>query len=511
MGETDRDGSGLRIPVYDVLRRPTVSRRQVLRRAAAAGGLVGIAGLGPFGAILAGCGDDQQQTAAGGDAGTRLGTLKVGVITPQSGIAAFLGGMVDRSLRATKAHIERESLIPGATVGYQVVNAPAEEGADAALRAYNQLVSDPDVIGIVWGTNAGLVEAAPQIQRDQMPVIACFADPLTRGIDLPAHPTLFQTMAPVQWLTDEMARFAARDRGYRTVGLLADTTMAPDSPTWMRNAVTEAGLEVVSEQTYSLFDADYGAQLQDLRRARPHCLFLFGMVDNAVGIVKQLDDLRSGYVDTPTAKSGDGWHPHLFANAAAIEETFGAKAGDAAKSGTISAWYLRGEAVGSEFQDNIRSWMVEESGIEPTGGEEGPADAFWVLLEAARRAGTTDRARVAQELPGMRTRFASLEFTLDPETHQAMTRDDMIIMAVDRIQPVDTDPPYVRAGQYGRTIDDDYVGPFALRRPTLEANRRVQPEWIDWALENGWGLQCTARPPDARGADVTLTDDCKIH
>jgi ABC-type branched-subunit amino acid transport system substrate-binding protein len=509
MGSFPR-GSEPKAPVLDVLRRPTASRRQVLR-AAAAGGLVGIAGLGPIGPLLAGCGSDQQQPTADGDAESQLGTLKVGIITPQSGIAAFLGGMVDRSLRAAKTHIDRESLLPGTTVGYEVVNAPAEEGADAVLRAYNQLVSDPDVIGIVWGTNMGLVEAAPQIQRDQMPVIACFADPVARGIDLSAYPSLFQTMPPVQWLTDEMARYAARDRGYRTVGLLADTTMAPDSPTWMRNAVTEAGLEVVTEQTYSLFDADYGAQLQELRGARPHCLFHFGMVDNAVGIVKQLDDLRSGYIDTPTAKSGDGWHPQLFANASAIEETFGEKAGEAAKSGTISAWYLRGEAVGSLFQDNIRSWMVEESGIEPTGGEEGPADAFWVLLEAARRAGTTDRARVVQELPGLRTMFASLEFTLDPDTHQAMSRDDVILMAVDRIQPVDTDPPYARAGQYGQTIDDDYVGPFALRRPTLEANRRAQPEWIDWALENGWGLQCTVRPPDARSADVVLNNDCKIH
>jgi ABC-type branched-subunit amino acid transport system substrate-binding protein len=478
---------------------------------AAAGGLVGIAGLGPFGTLLAGCGDDQQQPAAGGDAGTRLGTLKVGVITPQSGIAAFLGGIVDRSLRASKIHIERGDLLPGATVGYELVNAPAEEGADAALRAYNQLVSDPDVIGVVWAGNTGLEEAIPQIRRDQMPVIACFVDPHARGVDLAAEPTVFQTLAPATWLLDEMARYAAEDREYGTVGLLADTTMEPDSLTWMRGAVTGAGLEVVSEQTFSLFDADYGAQLQDLRRARPHCLFLYGLVDNAVGIVKQLDDLRSGYVDTPTARSGDGWHPQVFANAAAIEETFGQKAGAAAKSGTISAYYLRGEAVGSLFQDNIRTWMTEETGIEPTGGEDGPADAFWALLEAARQAGSKDRVRMAGALSGLRTRFSSLEFTFDPETHLAMTRDDVILLAVDRFQPVDTDPPYVRAGQYGRTVDDDSILPFALRRPTLEANRRVQPEWIDWALENGWGLQCTARPPDARGADITLTGDCKIH
>ena len=57
----------------------------------------------------------------------------------------------------------------------------------------------------------------------------------------------------------------------------------------------------------------------------------------------------------------------------------------------------------------------------------------------------------------------------------------------------------------------DFVGPTHLVRPTLDANRRAQPEYMAWILENGEGTQCTKTPPDALGEDVEMTTECKIH
>ena len=78
--------------------------------------------------------------------------------------------------------------------------------------------------------------------------------------------------------------------------------------------------------------------------------------------------------------------------------------------------------------------------------------------------------------------------------------------------PAQTDPPYVLGLELGPELQSpDFVGLTHLVRPTLEANTRAQPDYMDWVLTNGEGTQCTKTPPDALGADVEMTDACKIH
>jgi hypothetical protein len=50
-----------------------------------------------------------------------------------------------------------------------------------------------------------------------------------------------------------------------------------------------------------------------------------------------------------------------------------------------------------------------------------------------------------------------------------------------------------------------------LVRPTLEANQRAQPEYMETVLAEGWGTQCTKSPVDAPGTEVELTGECKVH
>ena len=49
------------------------------------------------------------------------------------------------------------------------------------------------------------------------------------------------------------------------------------------------------------------------------------------------------------------------------------------------------------------------------------------------------------------------------------------------------------------------AGPTQLVRPTLEANKRAQPDVMKTVLTQGWGTQCTKNP------DGTLSKECKIH
>ena len=441
-------------------------------------------------------------------------TLKVGVIAPLTGVGQFAGDNVIRSLRAAQAHIEARGLFPGTTVSYEIVDAPAEQLSDATLRAYAKLVADPTVIGILWCTVIGLKEARAQIRRDGLPVIAVFADPWSEGLLYPDSPerSIFQYLPPDKMAHELLMRYAKHDRGYASAGLFYDTTLGHTTRDYFEAAARKSNIRIAGIEEFNLFTADFGAQLQRLHQQRPQCLVVWGVTDSAAAIVKRLEALGAGYIDTPTAK-GPGWHPQILGWAGGTGSPKWAElAGDAAKAGTVATWYMGGLVAGPSFP--IRDWLARYLDTFPTGGEDAPANCYWALLEATRRAGSTDRVKIVTQLERLRGTFAGLEFGFG-ERHLAVTEDELVIVTVERhTGPATTDPPY-RLGREWEEVflrnDPEYVGPTLLARPTLAANRRSHPEEVDISLTQGWGTICTVKPPDRRAVDLEPTNECKIH
>jgi hypothetical protein len=491
-----------------------MDRRAFLEWSARAG--VGITvmlgGLGTF----TSCTDGDHRVADQGSPDRRDGptALKVGVVAPMTGVGQFAGDIVSRSLRAAQAHIEDRGLFAGTTVSYEIVDAPAEQLADATQRAYAKLVADPAVIGILWCTIIGLKEARAQIRRDGLPVIAVFADPWSEGLLYPDGPerSIFQYAPPDKMSHDLLMRYAKEDRRYANAGLLYDSTLGNMTRGYFTSAAQKSGIEIAGIEEFKLFTADFGAQLQRLRQRRCQCLVTWGVTDSAAAIVKRLDALGSGYVDTPTAK-GPGWHPQILGWAGGTGSPKWAElAGDAAKTGTVATWYMGGLVAGPTFP--IRDWLAKYLHTYPTGGEDAPANSYWALLEAARRARSTDRVKLVTELERLRGTFAGLDFGFG-ERHLAVSEDELVIVTVERhTGPATTDPPY-RLGREWKEVflrnDPRYVGPTHLVRPTLDANRRSHPDQVEISLTRGWGTICAVEPPDRLGADLEPTDRCKVH
>ncbi len=479
-----------------------MDRRAFLEWSARAGVRVTVmlGGLGMFAACADQSGPAVERSGPGHRAPT---TVKVGVVAPMSGVGQFAGDIVSRSLRAAQAHIEDAGLFAGTTVSFEIIDAPAEQLSDATQRAYAKLVADPAVIGILWCTVIGLKEARAQIRRDGMPVIAVFADPWSEGLLYPEGPerSIFQYAPPDKMSHDLLMRYAKEDRGYTSAGLIYDSTLGNMTSDYFESAADKSGIEIAGIEEFKLYTADFGAQLQRLRQRRCQCLVAWGVTDSAAAIVKRLDALGAGYIDTPTAK-GPGWHPQILGWAGGTGSPKWAElAGTAAKTGTVATWYLGGLVAGPTFP--IRDWLAKYLHTYPTGGEDAPANCYWALLEAARRAGST-----------LRGTFAGLEFGFG-ERHLAVTEDELVIVTIERhTGPAKTDPPY-RLGREWKEVflrnDPEYVGPTLLARPTLDANRRSHPEQVEISLTQGWGTICTVRPPERLGVDLEPTSECKVH
>ena len=82
----------------------------------------------------------------------------------------------------------------------------------------------------------------------------------------------------------------------------------------------------------------------------------------------------------------------------------------------------------------------------------------------------------------------------------------MIIVTLERKSgPATTDPSYQLGHEWSTDFARYPAGPTQLVRPTLEANKRAQPDVMKTVLSQGWGTQCTKNP------DGTLSKECKIH
>jgi branched-chain amino acid transport system substrate-binding protein len=507
----------------DVVRSP-IDRRVFLTWAARGG--AALAAVGAFGSLTSACGGGSGGSGGGGGGGGGGGdfgdlgttTLKVGVIVPTSGVGQFLGDIVQRALGAAKQHIIDEGLVKGVKVDYVIENAPAEEFADGTSKAYNKLLADPDIVGILWCTPFGLNEAKPQLQRDRIPVMSVYGDPYAEGKLYPDGGGLrnvFQMLLPDTMSIEALCDYAKNDRKYASAAMIYDKLTLPAAAGQFRTAAENNGLDVVGVEEFTLFSADYGAQLQRLKRAAPHCLIVWGLSDNTAQIVKGIDALGAAYVDTPTARSDAKWAPQILGYPGGTgEKKWAELAGSSAKSGTLTAWYLGGLVGGPHFP--IRDWLVAYDGKGASGGEEGAPNAWWALLQAVKTAGSTDRQKVVAALETMpRIEFAGLPFNFGPQDHLGMTRDDVCLITLEKhTGPVSTDPPYALGREWEETfplIEEDYIGPAHLVRPTLEANKRAQPEYMQQILAENWGTQCTKRPADAPGNTVTMTAECKIH
>ena len=485
-----------------------LSRRRFLKFA----GIGGVAAsLGAT--LLTACakGNSSSSSSAANIGVTGQGSIKIGVTAPYSGLAAFAGVIVNNSLNAAVQQLNATGGIGGRKIELLL----RDTGIDPqnGPKAYTELSNTPGVVGILW-CGAGLDQALPQIKRDGFPVIAVFADLFSAGHLYPegqeSGRSVFQLIIPGDFATDTLGDYAKNDRGYSSAALLADTTTDPDGlvPKFYKKAMEKWGLTNKGIETFTLTDSDYGPQLQRIKAARPESLWVWGLTPNTAGIIKQLASLDASYVDTPTARNtAGGWHPHIIGSPGATgDKSWVELAGAAAKVGTVTAWHVGGLISLPQFA--IAGWMKKYLNKQPTGGEESPADGLATLLEGIKKAGSTDRAKIVEGIETMGPiKFASIPFSFSPTRHINKTRDEMIIVTMERggSGPAKTDPPYQLGKEWKEAFGTTAAGPTHLVRPTLAANKRAHPDVMDVVIKQGYGTQCT------KHADGTLGKECKIH
>lgn len=474
-------------------------------------GLSGAVLLGAGPTLLSACGnDDEPETGPGRTGGKTsaddLEAVKVGVISTYTGIAGFVGDITKRSLVSATKHLEANGGIGGRRAQLVERDIAGPDGIpqpSLAVQAIQEFVDDPEIIGILWCAPVnGLAEVLADVDDTGVPLICVFADlwsdnalypEITDAEDLPdvfrglELRSVFQVFLPDRMAVELLADYCKDDRGFQSAGMIYDTVVYPRVGDWWRSAMNRVGLEQAGLEQFTMFDSEYGQQVERLRSAGGDALFVWGLSSNTAGVVKQIDAVGGGYVDRETA-AGSGWAPQIMGSPGGTgERGWVDLAGASARPGTLTVWYVGGLVGLPDFP--IRDMLTNAGYDFPTGGEEAPADALAALLRAVEEADSTDRDAMVEALEsGIEIQFASsFPFSFSADRHLSKEEQDLILITLERAPE---NPPYQLGKEFGTTFPADYEGPVSLNDFTLERNREKYDDLYEGPLEEGYGTWC---------------------
>jgi len=534
-----------------------MNRRQFLDVAKKVGaGVAATSWLYP--AFLAACGktaDSLTPSTGGkfnvGEAGSGE-TINIGVISIYSGVGAFVGKLADHGGQLAVEQINKHGLpaagistakngfpdfdaynrqTVGGILGGKKIKLIARDdnlSAQVAVSAIQEMITSHNIKGLIFaGLYDDIYAAKKLLQQYNLPAIAAYGDIASVGQLYPQtnYRQMFQMFPPDIWGIDLIVNeYAIADRGYTKFAYLGDNTaIGAQGKRLIGETLAKSGHHLAAAEQYNVGDVDMTAQLQRLRGTGCNALMIWGIAGDTAHALESVKRLDAMYIDHDHARGG-GWHPQIIGfEGGAAERTFAVLAGDAARIGTMSYWYMGGLGYIPEFQSAVDTFK-KRWGIAPTGGENNPADAVYLFASAFQEAGGTDPEKVINALETMKgVNFSSItphSFTKD--RHISIEKADMVGITLERGKAANTNPPYQLGTEFiGNPKADPpikafnppgYVGPTQFMRFNQEAlTKKHEKLFIDVMLKQGFGTQCTKRPDSSSPWGFKLTNECKIH
>jgi branched-chain amino acid transport system substrate-binding protein len=510
-------------------------------------------------AFLAACGKtaDQLTPASGGRFNVEEGgggeTINIGVISIYSGVGAFVGKLVDHGGQLAVEQINKHGLpgpgistanngfpdfdaynkqTVGGILGGKKIRLIARDdnlSAQVAVSAIQEMITRYNIKGLIFAGLYDDIYAAKKIlQQYNLPAIAAYGDVASVGALYPQtnYRQLFQMFPPDVWGIElAVGDYAQKDRGYTKFAYLGDNTaIGSQGKRLIGETLAKSGKRLLAAEQYNVGDVDMTAQLQRIRGTGCQCLLIWGIAGDTAHALESVKRLDAVYLNHDQARGGGGWHPQVIGfEGGAAERTFAILAGDAARIGTMSYWYLGGIGYIPEFQPAVDTFK-KRWGIAPTGGENNPADAVYLFASAFQEAGGTDPEKVISALETMKgVNFSSITphaFTKD--RHISLEKADMVGITLERGKAAPTSPAYELGTEFiGNPKADPpikpfnppgYVGPTQFMRFNMEALLKKHEKLFgDVMLKQGFGTQCTKVPDSSSPFGFKLTNACKIH
>ena len=338
--------------------------------------------------------------------------IRIGAFLSASGPAAFLGDPEKKVLELYVDKINAAGGINGRPLELIVYDDGGR--ADKALSFAKRLLSNDRVDVIVGGsTTATTMASVKLIDRAGVPFISLagavvIIDPVKKWVFKTAH-------------TDRMAAEKVmqdmKKRGLSRLALLSESSgFGKSGRTQTLLAAELMGIEIVADETYGPKDTDVTAQLTNIKgNADAEALLVFGFGQGPAIVTKNYRQLG---MTTPLYQS------HGVASRAFLDLT-----GDAAEgmrlpvTGVLIADQLPAGPQRAVLEDFIAEYSAKY-GSEPSAFAGHAYDGLYLMVEAIKRAGTSDKASVRDALEATQG-FVGItgEFNFSASDHMGLSLD----------------------------------------------------------------------------------------
>jgi branched-chain amino acid transport system substrate-binding protein len=307
-------------------------------------------------------------------------TIKVGEYASLTGKEASFGQSSHKGILMALEEINAAGGVLGKKIEVLSEDNQTKSGESATVA--KKLISRDKVIALLGEVSSGRsLEAAPIAQAAHIPMIAPAA----------TNPTVTQKgnyifrvcfIDPFQGTV--MAKFAHDDLHAQKVAILSSVSNAYSVglAKYFRETFVAGGGEVTVEQKYSEGDKDFRAQLTAVKAAGIDAVFVPGYYTEAALIVRQARELGL----TVPFFGGDGWVADQLL-----------EIGGAALNGCYYSTHFSPENTDPVVQKFVQKFRAHY-GESPDAFAALGYDSLYVLVDAIKRAGTTDEPQLRDAL-----------------------------------------------------------------------------------------------------------------
>ncbi len=358
------------------------------KRTFLAGGALGAATLA---LALAGCKTPDAASNAATSPGTSTATaakpypadaktILLGEYASMTGALATFGQSSDNALKMATAEVNAK----GGLLGKPIEIALEDDGsrAEQVPLAINKLISEKNVLAIFGEVaSSNSLAAAPICQAAGVPMLsptstnpavtkvgdyifrACFIDPFQGSV---------------------MAKFAGGDLNAKTVAIFTDvkSDYSKGLTEFFKKQFVAQGGKIVSEENYRAGETDFRGQLTNIKAKNPDVIYVPGYYTEVGNIAVQA---RSLGIDVPLL-GGDGWDsPKLF------------EIGGKAVNGCYASNHYSPENQDPKVAKFVADYK-KKYGETPDALAAVAYDAAYIMFDAIKRSGGTDRAKLRDAL-----------------------------------------------------------------------------------------------------------------
>jgi len=345
--------------------------------------------------------------------------IKVGAIFAVTGGASFLGGPESKTVEMLVEDINAKGGVLGSPL--KLIIRDSEGSPEKATAFAKQLIEEDKVVAIVGPSTSGeSLQIKGLCQKAETPLLSCAA---AEAIVSPVLPYVFKTPQSDSFAAERICA-RLKDLKLAKIGIVsANDGFGKAGRGQLQKAAPGAGLEIVADEVYEKDATDLTAVLTKLKAAGAQAVVNWSVVPAQSIIAK---NIRQIGFNVPLFQS------HGFGNIKYVEAAGAAAEGIVFPCGRL--------LVADSLPDNHpqKALLVAyKQAYEKRFGEAASTfgghayDAIILLVEALKKAGAAERAKVREALENLKGIVGTAGiFNFSPAEHNGLTSDAFEMLTV---------------------------------------------------------------------------------